>query len=233
MRVAIPSGKSAAIACTLAAVACFSALDTTTKVLASAVPVVMVVWFRYLFQVLLTVMTTAPSQRRQLHRSRRPGLQVLRGAMLVTATVVGAGGSSGPAEAEVGGAAEVSGGGSAVGSDVGGVMGGAVTDADGVLEPPMATGPVGTSGPRRTTRMVITAASIATMKATAEKPRLTAWSRAALASSGGAMVETSIAAASGACESLTARTSAPRTPAAMAMVNAARRPGARSGNSNT
>ncbi len=88
MRVAIPSGKSAAIACTLAAVACFSALDTTTKVLASAVPVVMVVWFRYLFQVLLTVMTTAPSQRWQLHRSRRPGLQVLRGAMLVTATVV-------------------------------------------------------------------------------------------------------------------------------------------------
>lgn len=82
------ANKPIAIACTLAAVACFAALDTTTKALASAVPVVMVVWFRYLFQVLLTVATTEPSRRRQLSHSQRPGLQILRGALLITATVI-------------------------------------------------------------------------------------------------------------------------------------------------
>jgi drug/metabolite transporter (DMT)-like permease len=84
----VPLGKPAAIGCTLAAVAFFVSLDTTTKLLAAAVPVVMVVWFRYLFQVLLTLATVAPAQRRTLHRSRRPGLQVLRGLMLVLATVL-------------------------------------------------------------------------------------------------------------------------------------------------
>ena len=88
LRATIPTGKPAAIACTLAAVAFFSALDTTTKVLASAVSVVLLVWFRYLFQVLLTVATADPARRRQLHRSQRPGLQVLRGATLITATVI-------------------------------------------------------------------------------------------------------------------------------------------------
>ena len=88
LKATIPAGKSAAIACTLAAVAFFASLDTTTKVLASAVPVVLVVWFRYLFQVLLTVAMADPARRRQLHRSQRPGLQVLRGATLITATVI-------------------------------------------------------------------------------------------------------------------------------------------------
>ncbi|MEX8495563.1 DMT family transporter [Sphaerotilus sp.] len=88
MRSLIPSGKPAAIGCTLAALAFFVSLDTTTKVLAAAVPVVMVVWFRYLFQVLLTVATVTTPRRRTLHHSRRPGLQVLRGLMLVMATVI-------------------------------------------------------------------------------------------------------------------------------------------------
>jgi drug/metabolite transporter (DMT)-like permease len=88
LKATIPTGKPAAIACTLAAVAFFSALDTTTKLLASAVSVVLLIWFRYLFQVLLTVATAEPSRRRQLHRSQRPGLQVLRGATLIAATVI-------------------------------------------------------------------------------------------------------------------------------------------------
>jgi drug/metabolite transporter (DMT)-like permease len=84
----VPAGKPAAIACTLAALAFFVSLDSTTKVLASAVPVVMVVWFRNLFQVLLTVATATPERRRTLHRSRRPDLQVVRGLLLLTATVI-------------------------------------------------------------------------------------------------------------------------------------------------
>ena len=88
MSARIPAGKPAAIACTLAAVACFAALDTTTKVLASAVPVVVVIWFRYLFQLLLTLATTRPARRRQLLHSQRPGLQVLRGVLLVSASAM-------------------------------------------------------------------------------------------------------------------------------------------------
>lgn len=88
MTALVPAGKPAAIACTLAALVCFVALDTSTKVLASAVPVVMVVWFRYLFQVLLTVVTATPARRRTLHHSRQPGLQVLRGLLLISATVL-------------------------------------------------------------------------------------------------------------------------------------------------
>lgn len=47
---AVPTGKPAAIACTLAAVAFFAALDTTTKLLASAVPVATMTPFLY-FQI--------------------------------------------------------------------------------------------------------------------------------------------------------------------------------------
>jgi drug/metabolite transporter (DMT)-like permease len=88
VRALVPPGKPAAIACALGALAFFVSLDTTTKLLASAVPVVMVVWFRYLFQVLLTLATVPSERRLSLHRSRRPGLQVARGLLLITATVL-------------------------------------------------------------------------------------------------------------------------------------------------
>lgn len=65
------------------ATACFGALDTTAKIASAAVPVVMVMWWRYLFQALVTGIVLGPLRGRALLRTRRPGLQVLRGLTLV------------------------------------------------------------------------------------------------------------------------------------------------------
>jgi drug/metabolite transporter (DMT)-like permease len=67
----------------LAAVACFAALDSTTKLVTVAVPMLVAVWFRYAFQAVVTVITLWPSQRQRLFETQRPGLHLMRGLMLV------------------------------------------------------------------------------------------------------------------------------------------------------
>lgn len=71
----------------LAAVACFAALDTGTKFVGAVVPVWVFVWTRYTFQAAVTAATLLPSRGRALLRTRHPGLQVLRGALLLTTSV--------------------------------------------------------------------------------------------------------------------------------------------------
>lgn len=85
----IPPGPAAAVGCVLAALVCFVALDTTTKLLASSVSVsvVMLVWFRFLFQTVVTYLAVGSSYRARLVSSRRPRLQAARGLMLITTTV--------------------------------------------------------------------------------------------------------------------------------------------------
>ena len=70
------------IALGLAAVACFAALDTTSKVLSSLLPVMMVLWFRYLFQALSTTVIFWPLHGRRLLRTAHPRFQLARGALL-------------------------------------------------------------------------------------------------------------------------------------------------------
>lgn len=70
------------------AVACFAALDTGTKIVSSAVPVVMAVWFRYLFQAFVTGCVVMPRQGLALLRTQRPGLQFARGALLTASSVL-------------------------------------------------------------------------------------------------------------------------------------------------
>jgi len=70
----------------LAAVACFAGLDTTSKAI-GAVPVMMLVWFRYVTQASVTALTLLPSRGTALLRTRHPGLHVLRGVLIMSTSV--------------------------------------------------------------------------------------------------------------------------------------------------
>lgn len=76
------------IAFVVMAVACFAALDTTVKIMGALVPIVMAVWFRYLFQAVFTGIVMWPSRRGRMFRTRRPGLQILRGVMLLASSML-------------------------------------------------------------------------------------------------------------------------------------------------
>lgn len=69
------------------AVACFAGLDTGTKMVSATVPVVMAVWFRYLFQALATALAMLPRRGLKLLHTRKPGLQFARGALLTASSV--------------------------------------------------------------------------------------------------------------------------------------------------
>lgn len=57
------------IACVIGAVACFAVLDTTVKYVSATVPLLVAVWFRYLFQALVVSLSMLPAQRRHLVRT--------------------------------------------------------------------------------------------------------------------------------------------------------------------
>jgi drug/metabolite transporter (DMT)-like permease len=70
----------------LAAVTCFSGLDTTSKVI-NAVPVMMLVWCRYMTQAAVTALTQLPRRGTALLRTRHPWLHVLRGTLIMSTSV--------------------------------------------------------------------------------------------------------------------------------------------------
>jgi drug/metabolite transporter (DMT)-like permease len=72
----------------VAAVTTFAVMDTTAKYLAQTYPVPAVVWARYVAQTLFLIAVLAPRLRRDLLRTRRPGLQLVRGAVLAASTIV-------------------------------------------------------------------------------------------------------------------------------------------------
>ncbi len=76
------------IALVLMATACFATLDTSNRFLTtSGVPVIMAVWFRYLFQALSTTAFLLPLRGRAGMRTAHPRFQVLRGLLLATSSV--------------------------------------------------------------------------------------------------------------------------------------------------
>jgi drug/metabolite transporter (DMT)-like permease len=66
--------------------ACFAVLDTTAKWLVRSLPVIEVVWLRFVGHVLFTGVLLAPRHGRTLLRTRFPRLQLLRGTMLFAMT---------------------------------------------------------------------------------------------------------------------------------------------------
>ena len=73
----------AGIALVIAAVACFATLDTTTKYISVGVPVLMALWFRYLFQAVATAVVVLPARGLSVLRTRHPKFQCLRGVLLL------------------------------------------------------------------------------------------------------------------------------------------------------
>jgi len=78
----------AGVALALGAVACFGALDTTTKFVSASVPLLMALWCRYAFQAVLTTATVLPRRGMSVLRTRNPRFQWLRGALLLTSSLL-------------------------------------------------------------------------------------------------------------------------------------------------
>lgn len=73
----------------LLAMLLFAALDATAKHLTAFLAVPLMVWGRYLVHLLIMLVTVAPSSGRDIVVTRRPGLMVLRGLLLVGVTLLG------------------------------------------------------------------------------------------------------------------------------------------------
>ena len=76
----------AGIALVVGASACFAALDTTTKYVSAAVPLLMALWFRYAFQAVLTTAAVLPRRGWAVWRTRHLPYQALRGVLLLTSS---------------------------------------------------------------------------------------------------------------------------------------------------
>ena len=70
------------------AVACFAVLDTAVKYVGAFVPVLVAVWFRYVFQALAVSAIMLPVRGRGLLRTAHPRFQLLRGALLLTVSAL-------------------------------------------------------------------------------------------------------------------------------------------------
>ena len=68
------------------AMACFTGVDGMVKYLGALVPLVVVMWFRYMFQMTITGAVLLPRRGRSLFKTRHPWLQVLRGVSLAVST---------------------------------------------------------------------------------------------------------------------------------------------------
>lgn len=76
------------LALAIAAVACFAALDTTTKFVSASVPLLMALWFRYAFQAFATTIAVLPLRGMAVMRTRNPKFHVLRGVLLLSSSLL-------------------------------------------------------------------------------------------------------------------------------------------------
>jgi drug/metabolite transporter (DMT)-like permease len=83
-----PPHALAGIALVVAASACFAALDTTTKYVSAAVPLLMALWFRYMFQAVATTAVVLPRRGWAIWRTRHLPWQLVRGLLLFTSSLL-------------------------------------------------------------------------------------------------------------------------------------------------
>ncbi|QCB44704.1 DMT family transporter [Hydrogenophaga sp. PAMC20947] len=70
------------------AVACFAVLDTGVKYVGAWVPIVVAVWFRYVFQALAVTAFVLPTRGKSLLTTQHPRFQLLRGCLLLTVSAL-------------------------------------------------------------------------------------------------------------------------------------------------
>lgn len=83
------SAKAQSIGFTLLAMGCIAVLDTTNKVTFATVPLLMVLWFRYIFQALATTGFVLSSEGVDRLTTQQPLLQLLRGLLLFGCSYLG------------------------------------------------------------------------------------------------------------------------------------------------
>jgi drug/metabolite transporter (DMT)-like permease len=83
-----PAGSLGGVALVLGACACFAALDTTTKYVSVSVPLLMALWFRYMFQAVATTLAVLPVRGMSALRTLHPKFQCLRGVLLLTSSLL-------------------------------------------------------------------------------------------------------------------------------------------------
>lgn len=71
----------------LTALACFATLDASAKFVALTLPVLLGLWFRYIFQAVITTAVMWPQRGRSIFHTRRVGAQLLRGALLLVSSM--------------------------------------------------------------------------------------------------------------------------------------------------
>lgn len=76
------------ITLTVVATLCFALLDTVSQYLGPAVPVLMMVWLRYLTQAGMTAALLLPQHGRRLWHTRAPRWQLLRGLLMVSSNTL-------------------------------------------------------------------------------------------------------------------------------------------------
>lgn len=81
------TAPGAGIALIVLATACFVVLDTSTKHAGSLAPVMMLLWFRYAFQALVTFALRLPVQGLGVLRTGSPRFQLLRGGLLMVTSL--------------------------------------------------------------------------------------------------------------------------------------------------
>jgi drug/metabolite transporter (DMT)-like permease len=64
------------------AMACFAVMDVTNKVLVAGMPLLMALWFRYIFQAVVTTVVVLPRRGWALFHTRQPWRHLLRGVLL-------------------------------------------------------------------------------------------------------------------------------------------------------
>lgn len=74
---------------TIVAMACFAVLDTTNKFLIASVPLLMVLWFRYMFQAVATTAVMWPQRGMTMFQTHNVRLQLVRGLLLLMCSVLG------------------------------------------------------------------------------------------------------------------------------------------------
>ncbi len=72
----------------LAALACFATLDTSAKIVSVTLPVLLGLWFRYIFQAVITTVVMLPQRGRAIFHTRRRGAHLLRGMLLLVTSLL-------------------------------------------------------------------------------------------------------------------------------------------------
>jgi drug/metabolite transporter (DMT)-like permease len=83
-----PTQAALGILFLIMATAFFAVLDTSVKYVGAFVPVLMAVWFRYMFHAVVVTAIMLPLRGRSLVRTAHPRFQVLRGSLLLAVSAI-------------------------------------------------------------------------------------------------------------------------------------------------